>query len=295
MQHPPLLKPGDTICVVAPAYLPEANSLKQGMEVLTEAGFEVELCMQPQEAYHRFSATDVQRLQYLQYAFDHPQCKAIIAARGGYGSTRIIDKLNLDAFLKNPKWVIGYSDITALLLHISNYGITAMHGPMVCDLQCKEEAAALLHTLTSGYVNIPFEGTCRQQAVFPIHGMLVGGNLTVMAHCMGHDASPPNQPLILMLEDTGEYLYNVDRMWVQLGRAGWLSNVKVVVLGHFTELKDTDPTFGVELYEIFQSLGVPVVSGFPSGHTHPNVPWIFGAPSTIWIQEHQFMLSQQIV
>jgi muramoyltetrapeptide carboxypeptidase len=294
MLIPPLLTPGDIICVVAPAYSPSVELLQQGIKVLSDAGFEVELCMPAVAPYHRFSANDHMRLQALQNALDNKQYRAIIAARGGYGTTRIIDKLNFDAFLKNPKWVVGYSDITALLLMLHEHKVASVHGPMVCDLGQPHDADSLIKLLCTGRIDLAFEGHCHLPLPFPLTGTLIGGNLTMLTHCVGSIPSLSQEGCLLCIEDAGEFLYNIDRMRVQLQRAGWFNQVKGIILGHFSECKDTEPGFGLAIQQIFEELSIPVISGFPSGHIRPNEPWLYGIKATLWVQENQFLLSQNI-
>lgn len=294
MHIPPLLQSGDTVVIVAPAYAPEYEALQQGMAHLQNLGYEVVLMAHPDETHHRFSASDALRKNYLQSALNHPHAKAIVAARGGYGTTRFIDELDFTSFAQQPKWIVGYSDITALLLKTYACNITSIHGPMAVEWIHGQNLQNLLQALIYGQIDHVFDGYCLHAASFPIRGRLLGGNLTVLAHCVGSLPHLAADDFILLIEDVGEYLYQIDRIWIQLKRAGWLRNLKAVVLGHFTDIKDTEPGFGVELAQIFDTEGVPVLVGFPTGHAQPNLPWFYGAPATIWQQESQFLLSQNV-
>jgi len=225
-----------------------------------------------------FSASDEERLNDLQQMLDDDGIQAILFGRGGYGLGRIIDRLNFNKFIENPKWLIGFSDITLLHAHIfSNYGISTMHAPMAGafnDLESDNKyLKSLKKTLEGKKIMYPCEThefNRRGEAI----GELVGGNLSLIAHAIGTPSDLKTKGKILFLEDVGEFLYNIDRMLYQLKRSGKFNKLAGLIVGGFTNMRDTDRPFGASAEEIVRDIvkeyDFPVCFGFPVSHEKEN-------------------------
>jgi muramoyltetrapeptide carboxypeptidase len=225
-----------------------------------------------------FSGTDEERLDDFQQMLDDDEVKAVFCARGGYGMTRIIDSISFKKFKKNPKWIIGYSDITVLHSHLySNYYISSLHAPMAGafnDAGYINRFVQSLKTALEGnkikYTCDPHEFNKKGEAI----GELIGGNLTLLTHLVGTDSDIKTRGRILFIEDVGEYLYNIDRMMHQLKRSGKLSKLAGLIIGGFTDIKDTERPYGQTAYEIIRDViseyDYPVCFGFPVSHEKEN-------------------------
>ena len=283
---PPSLRPGDTIAIVCPAGYMAPEKAQTCIDTLQTWGYRV--CIGKTlggASDNYFSGTDDQRLADLQQMLDDPGVRAILCARGGYGLSRIIDRIDLTRFAKAPKWIIGFSDITVLHMHIfSNYGIATLHAPMAGafnDGGATGPGVESLRRVLSG------ECPAYQSPAHPFNrpgratGRLIGGNLALLAHLIGSDSEPDTVGSILFLEDVGEYLYNVDRMLYQLRRSGKLRNLAGLLIGGFTEMKDTTRPFGATVSAIIRDaigdVHYPVAFDFPVSHGVDNVALKIGA------------------
>src|SRR5262245_53282685 len=209
---------------------------------------------------------------------DDDNVKAILCARGGYGLSRIIDRIDFRRFKENPKWIIGFSDVTIVHSHIyRNYGISTLHAPMANafndDGYKGEFVQSLRHVLEGKkikYHQSPHSFNRKGEGI----GELVGGNLALLAHLVGTDSDLKTKGRILFIEDVGEYLYNVDRMMYQLKRSGKLDKLAGLIVGGFTEMKDTERPFGQEAYEIIRDVvseyNYPTCFDFPVSHSQKN-------------------------
>lgn len=276
---PPYLQPGDTIGIVCPAGAMPVEKVSECIRVLNEEwSFLTRVGSTIGKQFNYFSGTDEERLDDFQQMLDNDEIKAILCARGGYGMTRIIDKISFKKFKKNPKWIIGFSDITVLHSHLySQYYISSMHAPMAGAFnngEYKNEFVQSLRKLLSGdkikYNPEPHEFNRKGEAI----GELVGGNLALLAHLVGTESDIKTRGRILFLEDVGEYLYNIDRMMYQLKRSGKLSKLAGLIVGGFTDMKDTTQPFGQTAYEIIRDVvseyDYPVCFGFPVSHEKEN-------------------------
>lgn len=277
--YPPYLKKGDVVGIVCPAGHMNAEKVRECVRVLTELwGFKVKVGPTVGGQSHYFSGTDEERRADLQAMMDDPEVKAILCGRGGYGTGRIIDELDFRAFRKRPKWVIGFSDITVLHSHIlSRFHIASLHAPMANAFNNKgylNEYVGSLREVLKGkrmkYSVTPHRYNHNGKAA----GILTGGNLSLVAHLTGTRSDVDLKGKILFLEDIGEYLYNIDRMMYQLKRSGKLDKIAGLVLGGFTDNKDTETPFGqnVEqiLHHIVKDYDFPVCFGFPVSHETEN-------------------------
>jgi muramoyltetrapeptide carboxypeptidase len=277
---PPYLKKGDTIGIVCPAGFMPAKKLSTAIRVIeNDWGYKVKLGATVGHQYHYFSGTDEERLHDLQAMMDDPGVHAILCGRGGYGTGRIIDRLNFSKFRKQPKWIIGFSDITILHAHLfSRYRIASLHAPMgnaFNDNGYKNEYVGSLRAALKGK-KASYQASCHPfNHPGKASGILVGGNLALVAHLIGTDSDFDTKGKILFLEDVGEYLYNIDRMLYQLKRSGKLHQLAGLVLGKFSDCKDTETPFGKTVDEIIHDLvkeyRFPISYDFPVSHETENV------------------------
>jgi muramoyltetrapeptide carboxypeptidase len=276
---PPYLQKGDTIGLVCPAGLMPVEKVSECIRVINEEwAFTIKVGTTIGQQYHYFSGTDEERLEDFQHMLDDENVKAILCARGGYGLSRIIDKIDFTNFKKNPKWIIGFSDVTILHSHIyRNHHISTLHAPMANafneDGFKNEFVQSLRHALEGKKIKYqckPHAFNKKGQAI----GELVGGNLSLLAHLVGTDSDIKTKGRILFIEDVGEYLYNVDRMMYQLKRSGKLDKLAGLIVGGFTDMKDTERPFGQTVHEIIRDAvaeyDYPVCFDFPVSHEKEN-------------------------
>ena len=290
--QPPTLKKGDTIAIVAPAGI-----LKNKVEVIEKAialleswGLQVVLGENMFNNGKHFSGTDKERAADFQKALDNPNIKAIWAARGGYGSVRILETLDFSQFQTNPKWIIGYSDITAFHNHIHNLGVETIHAMMATSLQNEDteiiETIATFKKALFGEeltYEIPASLYNRMGVLStPINalkGQLVGGNLAILASMLGSESQINTDQKILFIEEIGEYKYSIDRMLQSLKRAGYFKNVNAVIVGDISNIKQNTTKWGSVIEELILEVvpeKVPVLFGFPAGHETINNALIMG-------------------
>jgi len=279
---PPFLNKGDLITIVAPSGVVNPDYAFHSKSVLESWGFRVELGDYVFNEYGRFAGTVDERLSDLQKALDNPENKAIFCARGGYGMIHLLENLSLESLKKNPKWVIGYSDITALHAKINNSGICSIHAPMSSHLAKEDgndEASLYLKDLLFGK-SISYEIKAH-----PLNrngaakGALRGGNLSVLSALRGtpYDFSPENT--VLFIEDIGEKSYHIERMMYNLKLGGVLQNISGLLVGQFSNCEE-DELMGRTIYEFIADLvseyDYPVCFDFPVGHVKENFPLICG-------------------
>jgi muramoyltetrapeptide carboxypeptidase len=291
---PPYLKRGDTIGIVAPAGFMAFEKVQSCLETLNDWGYHVKTgdTLYSQSTTY-FSGSDEQRLSDFQQMLDDPHIKAILCARGGYGVSRIIDKLNFKLFRKHPKWIIGFSDITVLHSHIyARYKIPTLHAPMAAAFNDGEYNNVYVQSLQAALAGEKAAYECDAHPfnkVGDASGALMGGNLTLLAHLIGTPSDVKTKNKILFLEDVGEYLYNIDRMFLQLKRCGKLDRLAGLVIGGFTDSKDTERPFGKTVYEIIQEhvkdYKYPICFGFPVSHDKENYALKVGVSYTLRVTE----------
>ncbi len=290
--QPPVLKTGDTIAIVAPAGILKNKEavIEKATTLLKSWGLEVVLGENMFNNGKHFSGTDKERAADFQKALDNPNIKAVWAARGGYGSVRILDRLDFSRFQTQPKWIIGYSDITAFHSHIHNLGIETIHAMMATGLQ--NEDTAIMASITSfkkalfgeelNYVipASPFNRTgVSTTPIKTIQGQLVGGNLAILTSMLGSESQINTNQKILFIEEIGEYKYSIDRMLQSLKRAGYFNNVSAVIVGDISNIKQNTTKWGSVIEELILEVvpeKVPVVFGFPAGHETINNALIMG-------------------
>lgn len=297
---PPYLQQGDTIGVICPAGFMAQEKYQTCIDVLHQWGYNVKQGATLGTQFHYFSGTDEERLADLQQMMDDDSVKAILCARGGYGLSRMIDSLNFKKFAKHPKWIIGFSDITVLQAHIfEQYKIATLHAPMAGafnDGEYSNEYVQSLLIALSGKSPRYFAASHALNRTGECTGRLVGGNLALMAHLIGSKSSYNPKNKILFLEDVGEYLYNIDRMMIQLKRSGMLDKLSGLIFGGFTDLKDTTTPFGSSIYDILQhhvkDYDYPVCYDFPVSHEKENYALKVGLKHRLRIEADSVQLTQ---
>ena len=298
---PPYLKPGDTIGLVCPAGYMAVDKVQSCITALEQWGYQVKTGNSVgSSSANYFSGTDDERLMDLQQMMDDDNIQAVMCARGGYGLTRIIDRISFKKFCDHPKWIIGFSDVTILHSHIySNYGIATLHAPMAGafnDPEPQNKYIMSLHKAMEG------RKIAYQADVHPFNrrgeaiGELIGGNLAMLAHCVGTDSDIKTKGKILFIEDVGEYLYNIDRMMYQLKRADKFRKLAGLIVGGFTDSKDTDRPFGQTAEEIIRDViceyDFPVCFGFPVSHGKENYALKIGAGYKLKVGKGKVVLAE---
>jgi muramoyltetrapeptide carboxypeptidase len=288
MIQPPALKKNDIVGIVASGRKLDSDPIQTSIRIVEAWGYTVRVAKNLFSSKHSYlSGSDAERLQDLQHMLDDPSVKAIICARGGYGTTRILDRLDFTSFLKNPKWICGFSDITALHLKLQALGVHSIHGTMPVLFSKSESAIsvdALQKILSGGRVALEANPNLKNK-IGAASGTLIGGNLSLIVDSLGTSSEIDTKNKILVIEEVDEYLYKVDRMLVQLKRAGKLQHLAGLVVGHMTEMRDTELPFGETIEEIIlnqvQEFNYPIGFGFPVGHENPNLAWVQGEVRTL--------------
>jgi muramoyltetrapeptide carboxypeptidase len=288
---PAPLRSGDKVAIVCPARKASAEELTAAVATLQSWGLEVVLGESTAAAQHQFGGSDEVRARDLQRQLNDPSIRAILCARGGYGTTRIIDSIDFSRFAESPKWVAGFSDITALNSHLLALGHQSIHGvmPMLFHQDAGEESLDSLRRALFG------EEVAYTVPAHPLNrlgtatGELTGGNLSLLQTLTGTRSDCPTAGRILFLEDIDEYLYAIDRMMVHLDRTGKLQNLAGLLVGHFTNPQDNTVPYGQTPNEIIDhyagKYGFPVAHGFPLGHEPQNMALICGRKARLVVDE----------
>ncbi|MEJ8842848.1 LD-carboxypeptidase [Lacibacter sp. H375] len=302
MKIPSYLKKGDTIAITCPAGYMKLEKAQTCITVLQQWGYEVlvgKTLGSKSKTY--FSGTDEERLNEFQAMLDAPEVKAILCGRGGYGVGRIIDQLDFTAFKKNPKWIIGFSDITIFHAHINrNFKIATLHSSMASafnDGGYKNKYVQSIKAALEGKKAIYNYKTHRLNQTGKATAELVGGNLALIAHLIGTKSDYQTKGKILFLEDIGEQHYNIDRMMHQLKRSGKLNNLAGLIIGRFTDMQDTERPFGRKVYNIIHDLineyKYPVCFDFPISHDKENLALKVGASYQLTVSKKTVQLKEQ--
>ena len=289
MIRPPSLETGDLVAIVATARSVSRQSMEAAKELLESWGLEVIFGPHLFEVCDQFAGDDQSRITDLQWALDHPKVKAILCARGGYGTTRVLDRINFQILLSKPKWICGFSDITAILCHLQKLGIESIHStmPLLFDGTGHEASSESLRQLLFGQATGLERGTHKFNQKGKARGKLLGGNLSILVHLLGTPSEPDFTNKILVLEDIDEYLYHLDRMMLQLVRAGKLNRLAGLIVGQMTDMNDNKIPFGKTAEEIIKShvksYDYPVAFGFQIGHDKPNIAIPIGRDADLTI------------
>lgn len=294
--HIPFLERGDLIAIVAPAKAIEQQFIEFAQTYLEFKGFKVIVGTHTLGRHHYFSGTDEERTIDFQQALDNPEVKAILCARGGYGAVRIVDKIQWASQLRNPKWIIGFSDITVFHQRMQRFGIQSIHATMPLNFQ--QNSSESLETLVSSITGVPYSievSSDKNNREGLASGELVGGNLSILYSLIGTDDQINYKDKILFIEEVGEQLYALDRMLFTFKKAGVLDQIKGLIIGGMTGIKDTEPKTGLAIetciLEHFQYTLIPICFGFPSGHIDDNRALILGKNITFDVSRTYVKLS----
>ena len=284
--QPPYLKVGDTVAIVAPSGLLKnrESEVQQAVDLLKSWGLHAIVGKYVFSKSNHFAGTDDQRCEDLQKAMDDPKISAIWCARGGYGTVRILDKLNYKKFKENPKWIIGYSDITALHNQIHNEGFESIHAIM-CVSVTKDlsEIEQAIETFKSALFGEPVDydlGYSPYNRVGEASGQLVGGNLTILHTMLGSKESIDTSGKILFIEEIGEYKYHIDRMLQSMKRAGYFDNCNGLVVGDMSKMRKNTTSWGTSVEQLIldalSEYDFPIAFNMPAGHEKDNRALVLG-------------------
>lgn len=284
MIEPKLLKTGSKIALISTARKVSVQEMKFAISVFQSWGLEVVEGKNLYQVDNQFAGTDAERISDLQWALDNPEIEAIVCVRGGYGTARIIDHIDFTGFKKNPKWIVGFSDVTVLHCHLQNMGYCSIHAIMPILFE-NPKAQPSIESLKEALFNKNI--TYPQRYTLP-EAEIVGGNLSIVHNLIGTKSDIDTTDKILFLEDIDEYFYHIDRMINHLERANKLSNLKALVIGYFTDLKDNSIPFGKSVKEIIldnvSKYNYPVLFDFQAGHDFDNLAIVFGRK---WTKEEK--------
>lgn len=298
MIYPPKLNPGDTVGIVAPARKISPEQLEGSLKILESWGLQPVLSKNIFSRKHSYLAgSDNERREDFQSMIDDRRVKAIFCARGGYGSTRIIEDIDFSSLKTSPKWVVGFSDVTAFHLRLVSIGLASIHGTMPIFFN-QEDSRDSVESVR----RILFTGSC--EVKMPADefnrpgrgvGEVVGGNLSLIVDALNTPSEPETANKILIVEEVDEYFYKLDRMFTQLRRTGKLKDLSGLVIGHMTDIKNSELSFGETVSQIVlhsvRDYPYPVAFSFPSGHRNPNIAWIHGATAILDVAINKATLS----
>jgi muramoyltetrapeptide carboxypeptidase len=302
MKIPSYLKKGDTIGITCPAGYMAVEKAQTCITVLQQWGYEVlvgKTLGSKSKTY--FSGTDEERLNEFQAMLDAPEVKAILCGRGGYGVGRIIDQLDFTAFKKNPKWIIGFSDITIFHAHINrNFKIATLHSSMAAAFNDGGYKNKYVQSIKAALEGTKANYSCKTHRLNhtgKVTAELVGGNLALIAHLIGTKSDYQTKGKILFLEDIGEQHYNIDRMMHQLKRSGKFTDLAGLIIGGFTDMQDTERPFGKKVYDLIHELiseyNYPVCFDFPVSHNKENIALKVGATFQFTVHKETVILKEQ--
>ena len=295
IQSPSLLKRNDKVVIIATSKR-FSGDIAPAVKLLESWGLQVVLGDNLFKSDNLYAGTDKERAADLQKALDNREIKAILCVRGGYGATRIIDQIDFKKFLKNPKWIVGYSDVTALHAHVHKLNVQSIHGtmPILFERDSPESLESLRKSLFEGKNSYSISAHPLNR-VGEVKAEVVGGNLSILSTITGTKSDLDTKGKILLIEEIDEYLYEVDRMMVHLKRAGKLKKLAGLVVGHMTGIKDGEIPFGKTAYEIVadavKELDFPVCYGFPAGHEKENYSIILGKKHTLQVSKNKVTIN----
>lgn len=292
MLIPPYLNKGDKVAIIATARKISLAELEPAISILKANQLHVVLGKHLFDNDNQFAGTDEQRAEDLQWALDNKEIKAIIIARGGYGTVRLLERLDFTLFKQQPKWIVGYSDVTVLHNAVHQLGIASLHATMPINFTKNEKATQSLIGSLFGTTEAISVSPCNQNKKGNANGILVGGNVSLLYALSGTTYDLDTTDKILFIEDLDEYLYHLDRMMMQLKLSGKLKNVKGLIVGGMTDMKDNKIPFGKTAEEIIldaiKEYDYPLCFNFPAGHIDRNLALKFGT-------HHSFIVSDNLV
>jgi len=293
--QPPYLKAGDTVAIVAPSGILKhrKDEVERAKQLLKRWQLNVIVGKHVFNQANHFAGTDQERCEDLQNALDNPNIKAIWCARGGYGMVRILDKLDYTKFLEHPKWIIGYSDITALHNQIHNLGVQSLHAMMCVSLsedenEIEQSIATFKKAIFGESLSYNLEGSNYNQTG-EVTAPIVGGNLTILQTMLGSKTSIDTSGKILFIEEIGEYKYHIDRMLQSLKRAGYFDHCKGVIVGDMTKLRKNTTLWGTSIEQLIldalADYDFPIAFNMPAGHEDDNRALILGHKATLKVDK----------
>jgi len=300
MLVPNRLKIGDKVAIISSARAISEREISFAQQLLQSWGLEVVVGQTIGEKYNQFAGTDEQRAMDIQTMLNDSQIRAIFFARGGYGSVRILDKVNWTTLLSDPKWLIGYSDVTAILMHTYyNQNIQSIHAIMPVNISSLKDNIAVrsLKNILFNGNNVLTTQSHQLNRVGKAEGRLIGGNLSVIYSLLGSNSFIDTDNKILFIEDLDEYLYHIDRMMQALKRSGKLNKLSALLVGQMSDMHDNTIAFGKTPYEIIQSTvkdyNFPIAFNLPIGHIgENNHAFIHGATAFVDINNDGVIIKQ---
>lgn len=296
--QPPFLTKGDTVGIVAPARKLDKDMLTKAKVILEGWGLKVKVGRHVGSQEHSYlSALDEHRREDLQTMLDDRRIRAIFCARGGYGSTRILDSLSFDKFIDAPKWIIGFSDITSIHLMLNKLKMQSLHAtmPVLFSTDDQQSSVFALRDVLFGKLEVLLATSSASNKVGIAKGELVGGNLSLIVDSLGTSNEIQTENKILILEEVGEYYYRIDRMFMQLKRANKLSSLAGLAIGYFSDITETTLPFGETIPELIRHHTAehhyPIAFNFPIGHHQPNMPFVQGAKASMIVNQEGSILS----
>lgn len=295
---PGYLKKGDLVSIISPSFCIGREKLDYAREYLEGWGLKVITGKNAYNSVGPFAGTDSERLNDFQEATDNPDVKVVFCSRGGYGLSRIIDKVDFSVLGRKPKWYVGFSDITVLHLWLNEMeSIVSVHADMPIHYNDPTKSRENFNTLRKALFGQPYsiEWKGRMIRKAEVAGEIAGGNLSVVMSLMGTPAEPDTSGKILFLEDTGECIYHLDRMLTSLKLAGKLKDLSALLLGGFDDISDTKipwaKSFEQTIIEIVEEYDYPVYFGFPAGHSDYNLAFYMGRKATISLKNDEASIS----
>jgi len=300
--QPVFLQKNDTVAIVSTARKISLSAIKPAIDLLKSWGLNIEIGNTIGLEENQYAGSDSERAKDFQKMLNDTKIKAIWCARGGYGTVRIIDQMDFTEFKNNPKWIIGYSDVTVLHSHLQNLGYQTLHATMPVNVETNSEEA--INSLKKSLFGEPLSykiSSSKENKSGIAKGVLVGGNLSIIYSLLGSDSSIKTDEKILFIEDLDEYLYHIDRMLINLKRNGYFDNLKGLIVGGMTDLHDNSIPFGKNAKEIIlntvSEYDFPVVFDFPSGHLNDNRALVLGCEVELEVEKDfskiRFLPSQE--
>jgi muramoyltetrapeptide carboxypeptidase len=286
----PFLSKGDLVYITAPAKSIEREAVDHARRVFEEKGYRVRISEHCTGVHHYFSGTEEERMRDLQAGIDDPEVKAIVCARGGYGCVQIMDSIKWAGMLTQPKWLVGFSDVTFFHQHLQFLGLPSLHATMPLNYATNStEALDTMFAALEGRTYTVKSTVHHLDRYGEVSGKLIGGNLSILYSMLGAKDRPDYSGCILFIEDLCEYIYHVDRMLQAFRRSGILEQISGLIVGGMTEMNDTAVPFGkgIEalIIDLLQYKKIPVCFGFPAGHIDDNRALILGSATTLRVDE----------
>ncbi|MGE0567174.1 MAG: LD-carboxypeptidase [Bacteroidia bacterium] len=295
MKQPEFLKEGDTILLIATARARDKKQIQPAVKLLQSWGLKVIEGKNLYKKHHQFAGTDEERIEDLQWAINHPKAKAVLVAGGGYGTVRLIDKVDFSALKKNPKWFAGYSDVTVLHSKLLSEKINCIHSTLAFQLADDAKGAESLKKILFGQIDDITIKPNKLNQTGTTEGKIIGGNLSILYSLSGSPDDVNTKNKILFIEDIDEQLYHIDRMMMQLKRSGKLDKLKGVIVGGMTDMKDNAVPFGKTAEEIIRDVldefEYPICFDFPAGHIKNNQAFILGKKIKMDVSEKQVIIN----